>query len=138
MNVPFGRKFRRDHPRLSRGLGVLLAFGFSFVLGAFYSSWAVVCRAGACPSVDVLDEYQPRQTSKLYAADGRFIAELGLERRTLVSIKEIPQVLKDAFVSTEDKRFNSHHGIDWVRVPGTIWSDIRSRSFSQGFSTITM
>ena len=63
-----------------------MAFGVSFVIGFAYAAWALVCRAGACPSVDVLEEYQPRQTSKLYAADGRFIAELGLERRTLLKL----------------------------------------------------
>jgi penicillin-binding protein 1A len=138
MSIPFTKDFRRKHPRFSRGFGVLLAFLFAFALGGLYSSWALVCRAGACPSVDVLDEYQPRQTSKLYAADGRFIAELGLERRTLLKINEIPPVLKNAFIATEDKRFYSHKGVDWLRVPGAILVDIRKRNFAEGFSTITM
>ena len=64
---------------------------------------------------------QPDQTSKLYAADGRFIAELGLERRTLVPLDEMsPAVLKHAFLVTEDKRFYEHRGIDWLRVPGAV------------------
>ena len=63
---------------------------------------------------------QPRQTSKLYAADGRFIAELGLERRTLVKIDQIPPIVRNAFVITEDKRFYEHAGVDWHRVPGAI------------------
>ncbi|MEP6733606.1 MAG: hypothetical protein ABJE10_23370, partial [bacterium] len=74
MDLPFSKNFRRRHPHLSRGLGVAFTFGVAFVFGFGYSAWALVCRAGACPSVEVLDEYQPRQTSKLYAADGRFIA----------------------------------------------------------------
>src|SRR4051812_11386755 len=138
MSIPFSKNFRRDHPRLSRGLGVTLAFGISFVLGFAYSSWALVCRAGACPSVDVLDEYQPRQTSKLFAADGRFIAELGLERRTLLKINEIPPIVKNAFVQTEDKRFYSHKGVDFMRIPGALLADVKKRSFAEGFSTITM
>jgi penicillin-binding protein 1A len=132
------KQFRQQHPELTRWIFIGVTFGISFAVGFAYAAWALVCTGGRCPSVQVLDQYQPRQTSKLYAVDGRFIAELGLERRTLVSIKDIPPVLKDAFVSTEDKRFYKHHGIDWMRVPGTLWSDIRSRSFSQGFSTITM
>lgn len=136
--MAFFKRLRQGHPELTRWVFIGVAFAMSFAVGFAYAAWALVCTGGRCPAVEVLDEYQPRQTSKLYAADGRFIAELGLERRTLVSIKEIPQVLKDAFVSTEDKRFYDHHGIDWMRVPGTIWSDLRSGSFSQGFSTITM
>ena len=98
----------------------------------------MVCRSGRCPSIEVLEQYQPRQTSKLYAADGRFIAELGLERRTIVELKQIPKPVQDAFVVTEDKRFWEHHGIDYQRIPGAILSDIRSGGYSQGFSTITM
>ncbi|HET9796665.1 MAG TPA: transglycosylase domain-containing protein, partial [Gemmatimonadaceae bacterium] len=138
MDVPFSREFRRKHPRLSRGLGVATVFVLAFGVGLGYGSWALVCRAGACPSADLLDEYQPRQTSKLYAADGRFIAELGLERRTLLKIEQIPPLVRNAFVMTEDKRFYEHGGVDWYRVPGALLTDIKRRSFAEGFSTITM
>jgi penicillin-binding protein 1A len=138
MDLPFSKNFRRKHPKLSRGLGIGLAFTVAFVLGFAYAGWALVCRAGACPSVEVLDQYQPRQTSKLYAADGRFIAELGLERRTLLKIDQIPPLVRNAFVMTEDKRFYDHSGLDWHRIPGAVITDIRRRSFAEGFSTITM
>jgi penicillin-binding protein 1A len=138
MDLPFGRTFRGRHPRLSRGLGILLTFGIAFVVGFAYASWALVCRAGACPAVDVLDEYQPRQTSKLYAADGRFIAELGLERRTLLKLDQISPTVRNAFVMVEDKRFFQHKGVDFHRIPGAILVDLRRRSFAEGFSTITM
>jgi len=88
--------------------------------------------------VDVLEDYTPRQTSKLFAADGRFIAEIGSEKRTVVRLKDIPQVVRDAFTATEDKRFYEHSGIDWVRVPGSAMANLRSGGISQGFSTITM
>jgi penicillin-binding protein 1A len=129
--------FRKRHPTLVRA--VLLAFTFFFALGvgALYASWALICRGNQCPSIEILAEYTPHQTSKLYAVDGRFVAELGLERRTLVKIDEIPKIVQDAFVTTEDKRFFSHAGIDWYRATGVI---LRSpiKGFSQGFSTITM
>jgi penicillin-binding protein 1A len=129
--------FRKRHPTLVRA--VLLTFTFLFALGvgALYSSWALICRGNQCPSIEILAEYTPHQTSKLYAVDGRFVAELGLERRTLVKIDEIPKIVQDAFVTTEDKRFYSHAGIDWYRATGVI---LRSpiHGFSQGFSTITM
>ncbi len=129
--------FRQRHPTLVRA--VLLTFTFLVALGAgtLYSSWALICRGNQCPSIEILAEYTPHQTSKLYAIDGRFIAELGLERRTLVKIDEIPKIVQDAFVATEDKRFYSHAGIDWHRATGVI---LRSpiHGFSQGFSTITM
>jgi penicillin-binding protein 1A len=138
MGFPFSKKFRQRHPRLSRGLGIGAVFLTAFVLGLGYAAWALVCRAGACPSVEVLDQYQPRQTSKLYAADGRFIAELGLERRTLLKIDQIPPLVRNAFIMVEDKRFYRHAGVDWMRIPGAVLADIRKRSFAEGFSTITM
>ena len=112
----------------------LVAAGAGFA----YGSWATICNAGRCPSVEVLDDYTPSQTSKLYAADGRFIAEIGHERRTVVRLAEIPQVVRDAFVTTEDKRFYQHAGIDWIRVFGALVANIRSGSWAEGFSTISM
>src|SRR5215204_2981329 len=138
MDLPFSKKFRQRHPQLTRGLAVAATFLAAFVVGLAYSSWALVCRAGACPSAEVLEQYQPRQTSKLYAADGRFITELGLERRTLLKIDQIPPLVRNAFVTVEDKRFYRHSGVDWLRVPGALWTDIKKRSFAEGFSTITM
>jgi penicillin-binding protein 1A len=136
--MAFFQRFRQRHPKLTRSALLALAFGIAFGIGIAYASWSLVCTAGRCPSVQVLEDYQPRQTSKLYAADGKFIAELGLERRTLLKIDEMPDVLKRAFVAVEDKRFYEHNGIDWRRVPGALAADIRTLSWDQGFSTITM
>ena len=119
-------------------MALTLCFVLSFGVGLAYASWAMVCRAGRCPSAAALRDYEPRQTSKLYAADGRFIAELGLEKRTLVRYADIPPLVRNAFLSVEDKRFYQHAGVDWHRVPGAILNDIRNRNFEEGFSTITM
>src|ERR671914_964653 len=102
---PFSRQFRQRHPRLTRSLLLAFTFLVSGGVGLAYASWALVCNAGRCPSARALEDYTPRQTSKLYAVDGRFIAEIGLERRTLIKLGDIPRHLKDAFVITEDKRF---------------------------------
>ena len=131
------RAFTARHPRLVHGIVLSLVLLMAVGVGAAYASWALVCRGGGCPSIDVLEEYTPRQTSKLYAADGRFIAEIGLERRTLVKLGDIPKVVRDAFVITEDKRFNSHAGVDFIGLAGAI----KDRLFGgrlRGASTITM
>src|SRR5687768_3349308 len=130
--------FRRRHPLIVRGLLLLLTFGVASMLGLAFGSWVLICRGNQCPPVEALDDYTPRQTSKLYAVDGRFIAELGLERRTLVKVDEIPQTVQQAFVITEDKRFYGHAGVDWIRVFGALGRDILAMAWDQGFSTITM
>ena len=131
-------RFWRGHPRLIRACLVASTFLLCFAGGFAYAAWELVCRDDRCPSVDVLKGFQPRQTSKLYAADGSFLAELGLERRTLLRLNEIPKPVRDAFVITEDKRFYEHKGIDWNRVFGAMAHDIMRGGFAQGFSTITM
>jgi penicillin-binding protein 1A len=131
-------RLRRQHPILVHRLALGTVFGTFFVAGLALACWSLVCTAGRCPSVDILDAYTPRQTSKLYAADGRFVTELGLERRTLVKLADIPAVVRDAFITTEDKRFYSHHGIDWIRAIGAGIRNVESASYTQGFSTVTM
>ena len=126
------------HPRLVRALAMAATFGVFAGIGGVYALWSRICGGSRCPSIAVLESYQPKQTSKLFAADGRFVAELGLERRTLVRIADIPKVVRDAFIFTEDKRFYSHDGIDWLRIPGSAFRNIRAGYYAQGFSTITM
>jgi penicillin-binding protein 1A len=134
----FTRRFWTERPRLRRGLLLVIVFGIAFGGGLAYASWALVCRGGACPSVAMLEEFTPPQTSKVYSVDGRFIAELGIERRTLVALEEIPSHVRQAFVITEDKRFYNHAGIDWIRVFGAAFRNVVKGSYAEGFSTLSM
>ena len=93
-------RFTQRNPKLVRIVLLALTFCVAFGGGMAYASWVLVCREGRCPPVQILDTYTPRQTSKVYAADGRFVAEVGLERRTLVKIAEIPKLVQNAFVLT--------------------------------------
>ena len=129
--------FARRHPRLA-WLVVLAVFGGALGVGLLGGAWTVICREGRCPSIASLEAYVPRQTSKVYAADGRFITELGLERRTLIQLDQIPKHVRDAVVMTEDHRFYQHNGIDYFRIFGSALANLRARSYAQGFSTITM
>src|SRR5438045_5110731 len=91
-----------------------------YASGLAYGSWTRVCAGDRCPSIMRIDPRQrPQvQTSKVYAADGRLISEYGLQRRTVVPLEQIPVHVRQAFLATEDKRFYSHHGIDFYRRPG--------------------
>ncbi|HET7791128.1 MAG TPA: PBP1A family penicillin-binding protein [Gemmatimonadales bacterium] len=116
-----------------------LALGAMFVAGVAYGSWTRVCAADRCPSISrLVGGPGPQQTSKVYAADGRLITELGTQRRTVLRLDQIPVFVRQAFIATEDKRFYEHHGIDYLRIFGAIRADLMSLSWSQGFSTITM
>jgi penicillin-binding protein 1A len=114
------------------GLGLLGA-----VVGGVYWTW-FLCADDACPSVAQFDEFRPVQPARLYTADGRFLTEVGLERRSVVPLADIPPHVVQAFIATEDKRFYRHGGIDYPRIVGAVWANLKARGFAEGFSTITM
>src|SRR6187551_1985709 len=107
-------------------------------LAVLAAAWGRACAGNTCPSIAGLGGYDPNQAAKVYAADGRLITDLGLERRTVVPLGEMSPYVKAAFVTTEDKRFYEHHGIDWYRVFGAIKNNVFKLRVAEGFSTITM
>ena len=128
----------RASPRARRTLLVALLAVVAFGLAVLVAAWTRACAGNSCPSIGELGGYDPNQASKVYAADGRLITDLGLERRTVVPLGEMSPYVKAAFLITEDKRFYDHHGIDWVRVLGAIKANVFEFRVAEGFSTITM
>ena len=129
------------HDPVRRGKAIaFVVLGTAFGGGLSYGSWTRVCAAERCPSISRLvgPSGTPQQTSKVYAADGRLISELGGERRTVLPLAEIPLQVRQAFIATEDKRFYNHHGIDYIRILGALKANVLTLGYSQGFSTITM
>src|SRR5204863_880730 len=130
-----------QHPKTRARLIAAAVLAAAYLLGLAYGSWTRVCAGEHCPSISRLigtGENVQMQTSKVLAADGRLISELGLERRTVLPLSEIPVAVRQAFLATEDKRFYSHHGIDYLRVLGALKANLLSFGYSQGFSTISM
>ncbi|MGH8724591.1 MAG: penicillin-binding protein 1A, partial [Burkholderiales bacterium] len=74
----------------------------------------------------------------IYTAEGVLMGEFGEERRSFVSIAEVPQQLKDAVIAAEDERFYEHPGIDYVGVMRAAWANLVAGGRRQGASTITM
>ena len=128
------------NPKIRRRVIAVAVLAGSYGLGLTYGAWTRVCAGEHCPSISrlVANPNHQVQTSKVYAADGRLISELGAERRTVLPLSAIPVPVRQAFIATEDKRFYEHHGIDFWRILGAIKNDLLSISFAQGFSTITM
>ncbi|MEO8088814.1 MAG: PBP1A family penicillin-binding protein [Gemmatimonadales bacterium] len=133
-----GLRPSRLSPRARRNLLVGLLAVVAFGLAVLMAAWSRACAGNTCPSIEELGGYDPDQASKVYAADGRLITDLGLERRTVIPLGEMSPYVKTAFLATEDKRFYSHHGIDWYRVFGAIKTNVLALRFAEGFSTITM
>jgi penicillin-binding protein 1A len=128
----------RLSPRAQRIVLVSFLAIVAFALAILLAAWTRACAGNSCPSIAGLGGYDPNQASKVYAADGRLITDLGLERRTVVPLAEMSPYVKAAFITTEDKRFYEHHGVDWFRVFGAIKNNIFKFRVAEGFSTITM
>ncbi|HEU4442261.1 MAG TPA: penicillin-binding protein 1A [Burkholderiales bacterium] len=90
------------------------------------------------PSLDALTAYQPKIPLRIYSAEGILIGEFGEERRSVISIAEVPQQLKNAVIAAEDERFYEHPGIDYVGVLRAAWANLVAGGRRQGASTITM
>src|SRR3954471_12094535 len=90
------------------------------------------------PQVSELEEYRPSAVTELYDDHGRVIGSFALQRRVIAGYDDFPKVLRDAVISTEDKDFETHWGIDFSRILGAAWRDVRSGSRAQGASTLTM
>lgn len=101
------------------------------IIGFFY--WTV----SDLPSIKALEEYAPIESSRVYSADGKLLAEFYIERRTFIPPYKIPDYAKKAFVSVEDIRFYRHPGVDIIGVIRALYQDIKAGSIVQGGSTIT-
>ena len=76
-------------------------------------------------------------SSEIYDKNLNLIATVGAEKREYVSINDIPKNITEAVLTTEDSRFQSHIGIDPIRLIKAVLVNIRSNSAQQGASTIT-
>ena len=76
------------------------------------------------PDHKQLADYQPATVSRLYAADGRLLAEYAREKRVFVPVAAMPKRVPEAFVAAEDQRFFTHPGIDFIGVVRAMISNI--------------
>src|SRR5947209_6866655 len=111
------------------GLGVV-----SLALGGF----VILLAYPNLPSIEALTEYQPKIPLRVYTSDGVLIGEFGEERRSVVSIEEVPDLMKPAILAAEDERFYQHTGVDYDGVLRAAYSNLVTGGKTQGASTITM
>ena len=90
------------------------------------------------PSTESLATYQPPTISRIYSSEGRIIDEFARERRLFVPSEEIPDLVKQAFISAEDKNFYEHDGFDARGILIAARDAVASRGENvRGASTIT-
>lgn len=124
-----------------RFLSTLVSLAFFGAFFAMIGVFLIVMHYSVgLPDYQQLAVYQPQVTSRLYANDGSLVAEYATEKRSFVSVESIPEMLKNAFLSAEDKNFYNHGGIDFFGLTRAVITNIKNYGTGRraiGASTIT-
>ncbi|TIP86287.1 MAG: penicillin-binding protein 1A [Mesorhizobium sp.] len=92
------------------------------------------------PDYEVLAKYEPPVTTRIHASDGALMAEYARERRLYLPIQAVPDRVKAAFLSAEDKNFYNHPGIDMTGLGRAVMVNLQNFGSGKrqvGASTIT-
>ena len=125
-------------PRSARRILFLLlgsALGTALV-GVLILVFALAMAYPNLPALDTLTDYRPKMPLRIFTADNVLIGEFGEERRNLVRIKDIPDVMKHAVLAIEDAGFYQHHGVDYTGILRAALHNVTGGA-KQGASTIT-
>jgi len=118
--------------RVAFALLLLGSIAFGALAGLLFVYWSDL------PQIRALEDFRPDIVTELYADDGQIIGSFALQRRILLTYEQIPQVLKDAILTTEDQHFEQHWGVDFTRVAGAAWRNLLAHRVAEGASTLTM
>lgn len=91
---------------------------------------------GGAPNLDPSKLADPLST-KFYDKNGNFLYEYGKEKRTKITYSQVPKMLENAFIATEDAHFYEHHGVDIKGTIRAIFENLTGHFGDQGGSTIT-
>ncbi|MGH4125321.1 MAG: transglycosylase domain-containing protein [Clostridium sp.] len=122
---------------------IFFAILFITIIAMVAMGGVVLAMIKTAPDLDINAFLKLDEPSILYDNSQKYMDEyITSERRTNISINNVPIILKDAFISIEDSRFDTHPGIDIKRLGGAVFNDIKikitgSKKSLQGASTIT-
>src|SRR5271155_3191724 len=124
--------------------GIARIIGFVFATGTLVFVAAAAILAGVIwkyeqdlPDYTLLKNYEPPVMTRVHAADGSLLAEYSRERRLYLPSDEIPDLVKHAFISAEDKNFYNHWGVDPEGIVRAGMVYMQGSRHIQGASTIT-
>ena len=119
-------------------------FGFIFswlalglVIGLAGVAAVITIYGKDLPDTAQLERYEPPTLSRIYSGEGILMDEFARERRIFTPVDEIPDLVKQAFISAEDKNFYEHHGFDPRGIVAAVYDSALHGSRLRGASTIT-
>ncbi|MCC7643006.1 MULTISPECIES: penicillin-binding protein 1A [unclassified Janthinobacterium] len=118
---------------LLMALASLLGLG---IVGVLLVVFGLAMAYPNLPALDTLTDYKPKMPLRIFTSDSVLIGEFGEERRNMVHIKDIPDVMKKAVLAIEDDRFYEHGGVDYLGITRAALHNLTGGA-KQGASTIT-
>lgn len=119
---------------------LLFSFILCFIIGSIFVGCVILYYSTKLPKYTHLKNYQPSITSRLYSSDGILLKEYADEKRLFTTIENIPDIVKQAFISAEDRTFYTNKGIDLNAIMSAsiynIFAYFKKDQF-RGGSTIT-
>jgi penicillin-binding protein 1A len=107
------------------------------VVGGLLGAFILALLYPTLPSLESLTDYQPKIPLRIVSVEGELLGEFGEERRAVVTIADVPDVMIKAILAAEDERFYSHGGVDYLSVLRAAATNLASGT-QQGAGTITM
>src|SRR5215471_19371025 len=125
-------------PMLKRWLIYLASVLFGLALvGALLAAFVFALLYPTLPSLEALTDYQPKIPLRILSSEGDLLGEFGEERRAVVKIRDVPEIMRLAILAAEDERFYQHGGVDYISVLRAAMTNVASGT-QQGAGTITM
>ncbi len=121
----------------NRRKGNLLYLVILLIAFFFAGITAGLMHLKSLPSIEQIEQYEPTLTSQIVSDDNYLIRTFGAYNYKKVSVDKIPDDLKKAIVSIEDKNFYSHPGFDVTALLRSTIKNIKAGKIVQGASTIT-
>jgi penicillin-binding protein 1A len=123
---------------ISYGFLTLMSLGIlGAIIGIGGFAWVINHYGQDLPDYESLKTYEPDVVTRVYTGNGRLMAEFSTEKRIFVPIEVIPDLVKQAFISAEDKNFYKHKGLDYVGIARAMINNLKNPNNLQGASTIT-
>ena len=115
----------------------LIIFIFISIFTVFYTLWRY---SPDLPSYDSIIKYKPNLSSRIYSSDGLLLKSFYTQERIFIPEDRIPKIIKSAFLSSEDKNFYDHYGVDMLAILRAFLTNIINMYSDKrvvGASTIT-
>ncbi len=120
--------------KIGKAISILFVIGLLFVLSTLWYFSADL------PDYKILANYKPPVSSRVHSSEGQLIAEYAIQKRLFIPYESIPNKVIYSFLSSEDKNFFSHSGVDAKSITRAIIKNFRnyfSEKRLEGASTIT-